>query len=372
MHALQEAVDVCQHAAVLDADQHQRLPAAAGSTLQFHRVGLGIEHRACDAHAALVQRRVACAADVEHAARLVQQEGVAVLVQHVRRHGVGRAAVARAQRLDVKALAAHADQHPALARAQRAQRPALGHLARVPGGASAGAAHQRHRRQHGGVCRAAAQHDVGTGFEGSHIGLGPHQGDDALAGPEEIGLGRQHGGQRCDQALLCGLGHLLGVLLGVQQRDAWRQSVLARDFQRDVAGPVQRLVAARGAAGSDQQRDAGLFAGAHQDRQIGLDRRARILRHTPGQVGRAAVGGPSIAGDRMRASRNAAFDIACVNAQAQRADGHQDDRVLFLRVHAASFVSIGDRGRLVHPRPGMAAEAAAHRTGPAITVDRVH
>ena len=180
VHSLQKQIDVGQHLAVLDAYQHQGLPAAPGSAFKLHGVGPAHEFRTGHPHAALVKRLIPGVGDVEHAAGLMQLKRVAVLIQHVRRHCVRRASIARPQWLDVKAGLANPDHHPALARPGGAQGATLGNFPGVPGRARSGAAHQRQRGEHRRIGSAPTENDVSARFQGGNIGLGTHQGDDAI------------------------------------------------------------------------------------------------------------------------------------------------------------------------------------------------
>jgi hypothetical protein len=240
-----------------------------------------------------------------------------------------------------------------------AQTAAFGDLAGVPGRADAGAAHQRHRRQYGGVGGAAAQHDVGAGLQGGDVGLRPHQRHDVVAGLEPHRLGIGHGRQRRDAAGPGALRHGARRLLRVQQGDARGQAFLAGDLAGDVVRPVECRVAARGAAGADQQRDAGGGLRPHQDRQVGLDGIARILGQAGRQVGRSAVGGAGIAGDGVRAGGDAGGDVIGIDAHAEGADGHEDvDGVVGVAGIGMAVGGHGTRG------DGKAAIIRSHRAAP--------
>ena len=292
--------------------------------------------RAAHPHHPVVHRLVPCFGDVEHAAGFVQQERIAVLVEHVGRHRARRADIARVQRLDLEGVVADTDHHAAVARVDGAQAAALGDLSCVPGGADAGTAQQRQRCQHGGVGGAPAQHDVGARLQRGHVGLGSHQCNDVLAGIEQCRAVVRHRRQRRDLARArLGL-QQRGLLLGVQQRDARMQAMLACNLQRDVAHPVERHVAARGAAGPDEQWQARTRLCAHQDRKVGLDGVARVLRPARRQVGGPAVGGSCIAGNGMCAGRETRFDVGLAHARSERAGRHQHvHRVLQAIGHAA-------------------------------------
>ena len=220
----------------------------------------------------------------------MQQEGIAVLVEHVRGDGLDRALVVHPQRLDREIILPDADQHAAFARMRRAQRAALGDLAGVPGLRRARAAHQRHRGEYARIGRTAAQDDVSAGLERSDVGFRPHQGDDVVADGELFRRNLFHRRERGDFPFAHLGDHPFGGLLGVDDRDARRQAVFAGDFQGDVARPLKRQIAARGAARADEQRNPGLRLGAHQDRQIVLDRITRVFGDASGEVSRTTVG----------------------------------------------------------------------------------
>ncbi|KDA51807.1 hypothetical protein L963_1539 [Leuconostoc mesenteroides subsp. cremoris T26] len=144
-----------------------------------------------------------------------------------------------------------------------------------------------------------------------------------IAFAEQRRVDRTHRCERLDAALRGTGREQRRILFGIEQCDARLQSVLARDLQRDVAHPVQRHIAAGGAAGADEQWDLRPGLGFHQDQQIGLDRGSRILGPAGGEIGRPAVGGAGIAGDGVRAGGHAGGHVGLRQAEAERADGDQ-------------------------------------------------
>ncbi len=324
MHLGDEAIDFGEHGTVLNSNQHRRLVVARGCTFQFHRVGARDETRAGHLHDPIRDGVVLGLAHIEHATGLVQQERVAVFVEHVGRDRVRQASIARIQRLHLEGVASDTNHHAAGPGIERALATALRDLAGVPRGADAHAPQQRQGSEHGRVGSAATEDDVGTSLERSHVGLRPHQRHDAVAARERGRVDRRNRGERLDSTLPCQVDHRGDTLLGVEQGDARVQALFQGDLEGDVAHPVQCIVAAGGAAGADQQGNARGGLRAHQDGEVALDGVARIFGVAGCQISRAAVGRTRVAGDSVCARGNTRGQIGFAHAGAERSGGHEN------------------------------------------------
>ncbi len=101
-------------------------------------------------------------------------------------------------------------------------------------------------------------------------------------------------------------------MLGKEQRDAWAEAKLGRDFDGDIARPHDPGIAAGLTAAPHQQGDPSIGLSSHEHGQVGFDRLAGILRHAAGQISRAAVGRAGVGGNRVRA-------VHCRSVDGQRA-----------------------------------------------------
>ncbi len=120
--AIVEQVELRQDLWIFDAHQADGLERPVSRAFQLHGVGALLEHRSGDPNAAVVERRVDRFGDVQNAAGLDEQIGVAVLIEHMRRDTVNVALVGRAERLDVEPVLRHPDHDAPIAAHHRAGR----------------------------------------------------------------------------------------------------------------------------------------------------------------------------------------------------------------------------------------------------------
>ena len=243
---LQVVVDLPdQHRVARGAD---RDGAVAGELHAFEldRVGLG--------------RRPAHAADphraVRHAARTRQSAvssrppgstwwiGAGVLVQGEVGDGERRAAADRVRRLADDAVLMH--RHQQAVRLLRRGRlgAAFEHLAGVPGRRRRQPGAQGRRRPLRRVAAAPGEHHLRAAVERPRDGLRPHHGDDARGAVDRRGVERRQLRQRLGVAGLDAPGEVRLVRLGVDQRHAEAEPLLARDLAHQRRGVLEVRLAA--------------------------------------------------------------------------------------------------------------------------------
>ena len=154
-----------RHVASVAEHRHQhRLEAREPGAFELDRVDVGADPLgAGDAHRTVVDRHVSRSRDIEGSARLGQDEGVGILVEHVGGHRMRGAPGARGLRLHAEARIVEGHHDHAAHRARRAERAAFGHLGSMPGGAGVLAVHEWQGGDARGIGRPARDHDVGPG-----------------------------------------------------------------------------------------------------------------------------------------------------------------------------------------------------------------
>ena len=163
----------------------------------------------------------------------------------------------------------------------------------------------RKPREDGAIAGTSGDHHVGALVERAQERLLAHHSDDALGAVDHAFIEFRRGLERLDAALAEAVLEIRLVLFGMDQRQAETQSLLARNFQHDVAHERQMRLAAGGPRGSNQQRHPGLPRGLDHEPQIALNGTARKRRRAGAERRRAGIGRAGIAADEMRPARHA-------------------------------------------------------------------